>query len=569
MSPARSAVSSPNGADKTAPKAGNTVTLRFQDEPLTTAINFLTQQADVVIANNDGLKDKTVTVNLKDKPIEEALDQILKSNGIPWYRDDDGTYVINARRPAPKTASPAPDKTELLPAPPAPAPVGRFVVTEKIELIHISPDQALAGLGLPNTGLNRKLTKPMDGDYNFVNYGTPKPTLNILDTSNSTMGTGTLRPANPTNLNPGDAPSTKGDDTDPSVDANPAPIPDGSDSDNAFNRSPEDRDQYGQGAVRRPGFTPRSNVPTAQGTPGVPPGAPGANNQTGNGINGGARGFVPPGIDLVAGMQTDNSLLVQGTPDDIEELRNVIRLLDVAPQQVSIKVDVITVSTSALRQFGGSWQFFTKEANINAQFGTVPSGLTVDVIRGNAQAVIGALTTNGRGRVIASPIVTTVNNIPANIQQGETVPVFLPVITTNNGGTISQTQAIGVQATTGLYVQPTINRDGTITLTGQVQIQNIVRLVSSPDGTTIAPETNQTSLGPFIRRVASGETLVIGGLNSKSESEDETKIPLLGDIPLIGKLFRSRTKNNSETQMLMFITPNIVTEHANEGQTNL
>jgi type II secretory pathway component GspD/PulD (secretin) len=557
--PAWAVSSSDSGAS--AVKSPSTVTLRLQDAPLTTAINFLTQQADVVIANNDGLKNKTVTVNLKDKPIEQALDQLLTPNGIPWYRDDDGTYMINATRPAPKVdATPAENTASILPAAPEPAPAKRFVVTEKIDLIHISPEDALSQLGLGPTGLDRRpKLLGSDNAYQMGTYGSPKTPLNILNS-------GGFQSANPTTLL---TPRADANDSGPFGTDPTSLIPQSADAVNdGFNRSPEARDEFGQAPNVRRGFQPRQNVPGgAPNAAGVPPGAPGANN-TANGANGGrsVAGFVPPGIDLVAGLFSDNSLLVQGQPDDIDELRSVVRLLDIAPQQVSIKVDVITVSTSALRQFGASWQFFTREANIRAQFGNVPDGLTVDVIRGNVQAVVGALTTNGRGRVIASPIVTTQNNTPANISQGTSTPVFLPVISTNVGGTISQTVVVPVSATTGLQVQPRVNRDGTITVNGFVSVQNIVRIVSSPDGTTVAPETNFTSLGPFVRRVANGETLVIGGLNSKNESDQETRVPLLSDIPFIGRFFRSRSRNNQENQLLIFITPTIVSEHANQGE---
>jgi hypothetical protein len=149
-------------------KALSTVTLRLQDAPLTQAINFLTQQADVVIANNDGLKNKTVTVNLKDKPIEQALDQILTPNNIPWYRDDDGTYMINASRPAKAATPPAEETGNILPAAPEVAPAKRFVVTEKIDLIHISPEDALYMLGLTPAGLDKR---PKTGGFDNAYHG--------------------------------------------------------------------------------------------------------------------------------------------------------------------------------------------------------------------------------------------------------------------------------------------------------------------------------------------------------------------------------------------------------------
>jgi type II secretory pathway component GspD/PulD (secretin) len=539
---------SPSWGDTPAATVSPLVTVKLQSASLIDALRSLTQDAEIVIANEEGLKDKTVSISLKDKPIEEALNKLLSPNNIPWYRAEDGTYIINAARPA--SAAPSTPSSVLAPAPDLPLS-RQFMVTEKIELRHISPDEALAALGIPSYGFDRRTMLTTKPTYELGNYADPTTfSGSAMDLGGNTG----LRPANPNALNTGYPNDTV------------LPQNDGSATGDGFNRAPEDRDQFGQG--RRPGFQPGQNVPRPPGAPGTTgPGATGTNGTTtANGQNGSARGFLPPGIELVAGLATDNSLMVLGPPDDIDELRSTIRLLDIAPQQVSIKVDVITVSTSAVRQFGSQFQFFTRQANITSSAGTVPNGITFDVIRGNLQAIIGALTTNGRGRLISSPILTTQNNTLATITQGTTTPVFVPQVVQSQGGIVTTTQVIPVSANTGLVVIPRINRDGTITVQGSVNVASILRIVSSPDGSSIAPEINQTQLQGFNRRVASGETLVIGGLNSKNETDDENRVPILGDIPIIGKLFRGRNRTVTDAQLLIFLTPQIVGDRASTGE---
>ncbi|MBW3624749.1 MAG: hypothetical protein KY468_15195 [Armatimonadetes bacterium] len=516
------------------------VTVKLQSAPLIDALNsLLTQDADIVIANEAELKGKTVTISVKDRPVEEALDTMLKPNNIAWYRDKNGTYIVNASRPV--DLLPSSLMSSVLPPAPELNPLRQFLITEKIELRHISPEDALFALGLPSSGYDRRTLNS-------------QPTYEVQDWRDlsTTIGGNTgLRPSNP-NVMMG--PNGTGAEA---ILPSPANLP----NNNGFNRAPDERDQFAQ-AGRRPGFTPNPNVPRPPGVPGTP-GQPGTTGQAAGTTGQNVRGFLPPGIELVAGLMTDNSLMVLGPPDDIDELRSTIRLLDVAPPQVSIKVDVITTTTSAVRQFGANYEFFSRAATVGATAGPVPSsGLSIDVIRGNLQAVIGALTTNGRGRVISSPIVTTQNNSPATISQNTTIPVFVPRILQSQGGIVTVTDVVGVQATTGLQVIPRVNRDGTITVSGSVVVQNITRIVSSPDGSSFAPEVNGTQLENFNRRVLSGETLVIGGLNTKQESDQENRVPLLADIPLIGRLFRSRNRSNTDTQLLIFLTPQVVGERA-------
>ncbi|MGQ9525478.1 MAG: hypothetical protein ACUVTZ_11655 [Armatimonadota bacterium] len=525
------------------------VTLKLSDVPIATAVMALvqSQQADIVVHDSASLQAK-VTVDLKDKPIEQALDLILSGNRIPWYKDEQGVYHINAKKPEPPRETKPAQPEVTLPPPARP----RYVVTEKIELRSISPDEALRALGLP-VGPDARWVRDTSAPAQ------PSPYAGFLPT-------GFLRPASP--MGSGDATvgpvriSTESGQlvTSPLMASGDGGTLLSSGGDQA-ERAPGDRDASGQATgARRPGFQPRPPVPGTPGTTGTTtPGAatgPGATGATATGT----RGFVPEGIDLVAGLLTDNSLLVQGDPDAIDELRSILRYIDVAPQQVSIKADIIEVNLNAVRAFGGTFSFFTNLANITANPGTAPGpNLTVDIVQGNLQAVIGAVTSDGKGRVLSSPLVTTMNNVPATIAKVFQTATFVPQTITSPAGITTVSIPVPINIQTNLDVLPRINRDGTITLQVTPVVSTPGETVTSPDGTVVFPTQNFTQT-QITRRVRSGETIVIAGLTSQSIQDNVSKVPLLAEIPIIGKLFRRVNRTRQESEMLIFLTPTIIGE---------
>jgi general secretion pathway protein D len=538
------------------PSWADGVTLKLSDVPLTTALMALTQsqQAEFVVHNSSALQGKLVTVDLKDKTVDQALDLLLSSQGIPWYKDERGVYHINAKKPEPPSAPVSQEQPQ-----PAPVPRPRYVITEKIELQSISPDEAMRALGLP-----------VGPDSRWVRGSSPPPTL---PSTLNFQPSGFLRPASPmgsgatdTTVGPIRVETQAGQlvtqplAAEPSVGDGPAGP---SDSAEGYNRAASERDAFGQagGGARRPGFQPRPPVPsttTGTGTT-TAPGTPGTAGVAGTTATG-QRGFVPEGIDLVAGLLTDNSLLVQGDPDAIDELRSILRYIDVAPQQVSIKADIIEVNLNAVRAFGGTFNFFTNLANITANPGQAPGpNLTVDIVQGNLQAVIGAVVTNGKGRVLSSPLVTTMNNVPATIAKVFQTATFVPQTITSPAGITTVSIPVPINIQTTLDVLPRINRDGTITLQVTPQVSTPGETVTSPDGSVVFPTQSFTQT-QITRRVRSGETIVIAGLTSQTVQDNVSKVPLLADIPVIGNLFRRVNRTTQESEMLIFLTPTIISE---------
>jgi type IV pilus assembly protein PilQ len=160
-------------------------------------------------------------------------------------------------------------------------------------------------------------------------------------------------------------------------------------------------------------------------------------------------------------------------------------------------------------------------------------------------AAITALERQGRARILSTPKVTTQNNQEAEIKQGVQIP-----IQSNANNTISVTFK---DAALTLKVTPQITDAGTVIL--KVEIEN-----NSPDFGRLVngiPPINTQSAKTQVL-VKDGQTTVIGGIFQRSESSVSSRTPFLGDLPMLGYLFRQRTNSNENNELLIFITPRIV-----------
>ena len=211
--------------------------------------------------------------------------------------------------------------------------------------------------------------------------------------------------------------------------------------------------------------------------------------------------------------------------------------------------------------------------------GTSGSGGTVGIGQGTgvnipATNILGALTlgritnnqmlnmsltaaaSQGKVKVLSDPKVATLNNQPANINVTTNYPYVTTSIASTAGGAVSS-QVTYVSVGIQLTVTPTINADGRITL-------NINPVVSQPSAT--APTATGGAPGLDSRQaqttvlIRDGETIVIGGLISDHLQDTVSKIPVLGDIPILGFLFRSKHMVRTRTELLIFVTPKILAD---------
>ncbi|MCH8275533.1 MAG: hypothetical protein IH851_12165, partial [Armatimonadetes bacterium] len=281
----------------------------------------------------------------------------------------------------------------------------------------------------------------------------------------------------------------------------------------------------------------------------------------------GGVGFVPEDITQIVYDPTDNSFVVQGTDAAVQELEDLIRMFDVAPKQVFIKVEYITTSSSLVQNFGIDWLFQRGAMFIGNTPGTQARAgdpFFVNWSSGNVTTRLRTLLLEGWGTVVNAPFARTLNNQPVvfftNIQ---TFILLNQIVAVGQGQVISAPQLFPINVASGLSVQPRINGDGTITMTMSPQISEFGEIRRFPDGTEIPDVLSQFAFVTV--RVRDGETIVIGGMNRKQERFTVQRFPILSDLPLIGNLFRSTARDDISTELLVFVTAKIV----DEGESGL
>lgn len=287
-------------------------------------------------------------------------------------------------------------------------------------------------------------------------------------------------------------------------------------------------------------------------------------------------GGTATGTERLRVDKATNSIVFYGTPAEAEQIRTMLSELDVAYQQVSLEAQVVAINKNASKNLGIEWtwqntptypEYTTPTSTANSTTGitttTMEDSITRDVRQGTIrygrspnglpyefyyQAKINALITNGNANILARPNITTINGKEAVINIGESVP--LPVTTTQNN--ITTTSVEYKQVGIILKYTPRVNVDGYITATVHTE-------VSSP---TLVPELKAyrftTRSADTQVRLKDGETMVIGGLIGKEEAKSMSKIPFLGDLPVLGSLFRNNNNSKNESEVVIFLTAKIV-----------
>ncbi|RYH58763.1 MAG: type IV pilus secretin PilQ, partial [Alcaligenaceae bacterium] len=201
---------------------------------------------------------------------------------------------------------------------------------------------------------------------------------------------------------------------------------------------------------------------------------------------------------------------------------------------------------------GGSTNTLGNFVNLpaQAQGGFDPASFAISIFNSAANRFlnleISAMEADGKGKIVSSPRVVTADQTKASIEQGTEFPY---PVTAPNGGTVIAFK----KAVLKLEVQPQITPEGNIILDLDVN-------KDSPGEILLNVRAINTKHIKTQVLVENGGTVVIGGIFELFEDESEAKVPLLGDIPGVGNLFKTKTKQANKQEMLIFITPKILTE---------
>src|SRR3989454_4160626 len=261
-----------------------------------------------------------------------------------------------------------------------------------------------------------------------------------------------------------------------------------------------------------------------------------------------------PGVRVAVDPRT-NALLITGTAAQHEEVVKVLGSLDIKIPQVVIQVNVVEINTTAERNLG----LFNSTTGIGtgAGFGNVvldSANRRITFTLTDASLInfrLRALINEGKARILTAPRVATLDGNKATIVLGQKIPVFT---STTVGGQLQTTvsyQDVGVK----LVTTPRVNSDEVITLSLTPEVSTLGAPVTSGGQQAFIVNTRNADT---VLTVADGKTIVLGGLIDRSERTTILKVPLLGDIPILGELFRSSDTTTAETEVIFMITPQIV-----------
>jgi len=252
-----------------------------------------------------------------------------------------------------------------------------------------------------------------------------------------------------------------------------------------------------------------------------------------------------PGTSIVTDLRT-HTLLVTGDAAAQRRVAALLQSLDTPTSQVVIQAEILDLAKSAASQLGIQWTYQPFQLTQNPDATLQGSGVFPII------ATLNALVTNGQGRVLANPQVATQDGVQADINVGTTL--YIPVNTVVNGVVTTQLQT--VNAGLLLQITPRLNTAGEVTNTINVQANSITGY--SPQG---YPEIEQRTV-QSIMTVHDGTPILIGGLISQSTTKIVQKIPVLGDIPLIGELFKYTNVDNEYDNIVIVLTPRILAPSA-------
>ena len=287
-----------------------------------------------------------------------------------------------------------------------------------------------------------------------------------------------------------------------------------------------------------------------------------------------------------------NQLFVQDVSSRLEDVRKLVAKLDISVRQVLIEARIVEANDTFAKSLGARLGFndsaIHNSAALNTQFRTAPtleslttatgtgatasSATNVNLpVSGSATGSPGtfaislfngaqtrflnleiqALQNDGKGKIISNPRVLTTNNVEALIESGTEIPYQ----TTSLSGTSTQFR----KASLALKVKPQITPDGNVIMTLDVNKDAPDPTTASSAGIAISTKHVKTEV-----LVENGGTVVIGGIYQQTTGDATTKIPFFGDLPVLGNMFRSNTRSDTKTELLVFITPRIVQEQVGQ-----
>ncbi|HSW44088.1 MAG TPA: secretin N-terminal domain-containing protein, partial [Phycisphaerae bacterium] len=283
-------------------------------------------------------------------------------------------------------------------------------------------------------------------------------------------------------------------------------------------------------------------------------------------------------VNVQDGGEGSNTLVVSYNPRMESQVVNMINELDRAPAMVMIQVLIAEVTLNdqfemglefALQDLMFSENAYTGPNNtlqgdhydviggtdVGAAGESALGGISLTITGEDFNFLVRALQTEGRLEILSRPSILVQDNQDAEITIGERVPTVQDVVV-SGGGVVTPSvtyEKVGVI----LKVTPIVNPDGFVSMTIEPEISAIgTSSVTVSTGLTLPTFTERSAKTSVT--VKNNETIIIGGLITSRETNAENKVPLVGDVPILGNLFRATNRKNSKTELLMVLTPHVI-----------
>lgn len=268
-----------------------------------------------------------------------------------------------------------------------------------------------------------------------------------------------------------------------------------------------------------------------------------------------------------------NSVIVTATKEEWQEVQRIIKILDLPRKQILLEVLIVELTSTDLNDFGIDWRLRREanaqfNSNLASQGGIIDSkgrptqvntlsGFSLGFLRPGSPQIIGILNanqTNENFNVLSAPQILTMDNQEAEINVGQDVPVRTQSRNAGLGGSNAVTVDNYEYRPTGIKLKftPHINKNDKINLELYQEVKNIAGISTQGGNPTFNKRDVKTTI-----TVDNMQTIVIGGLISTDRQRKVTKIPLFGDLPILGSFFRRSTTQMVKTNLMVFLTPHI------------
>ncbi|EIM1708767.1 GspD family T2SS secretin variant ExeD [Aeromonas dhakensis] len=296
---------------------------------------------------------------------------------------------------------------------------------------------------------------------------------------------------------------------------------------------------------------------------------------------GGGGASIGGGKLAISADETTNALVITAQPDVMSELEQVVAKLDIRRAQVLVEAIIVEIADGDGLNLGVQWANTngggTQFTDTNLPIGSVAiaakdykdngtttglaslakefNGMAAGFYKGNWAALVTALSTNTKNDILSTPSIVTMDNKEASFNVGQEVPVQSGSQSSTTSDQVFNTierKTVG----TKLVVTPQINEGDSVLLNIEQEVSSVAQTQAT--GTATLGPTFDTRTIKNAVLVKSGETVVLGGLMDEKTQEKVSKVPLLGDIPVLGYLFRSTTNTTSKRNLMVFIRPTIL-----------